>query len=78
MDVMEFGFVVFVLLISRRHFMSYASALLAMYSGHNPLSSKGLGSRNGIIHPDGLHFTKGYMVESKRSSIMKLIEMGFG
>lgn len=58
--------------------MSYASALLAMRLGHNPLSSKGLGSRIGIIHPDGLHFTKGHEVESKRGSIMTLMEMGFG
>lgn len=44
--------------------MSYASARLAMCSSHNPLSSKGLGSRSGIIiYPDGLHFTRGYEVE---------------
>lgn len=59
--------------------MSYANALLAMCLDHNPLLSKGLGSRIGIIiHPDGLHFTRGYEVESKRDSIMKLMEMGFG
>lgn len=38
--------------------MSYASALLAMYLSHNPLIIKGLGRRIGILHPDGLHFTR--------------------
>lgn len=77
-DNLESGFVLFVLLISHRHFMSYASALLAMCLGRIPLINKRMGSRIGIIHPDGLHFTQRYEVESKRGSIMTLMEMGFG
>lgn len=51
-------FFLLLFLISRRHFRSYASALLAMYSGPQSSIIKGLGSRIGIIHPEGLHFTR--------------------
>jgi hypothetical protein len=78
-DILEFWICSFCTFDITRAFMSYASALLAMCLSRSPLSLKGMGSRIGIIiHPDGLHFTKGYEMESKRSLIMKLMEMGFG